>query len=75
MIDKEGKLSLLTKPTLINTRRGDRIYSNQELRQGVANERIAEAQVYDNTEVVRALGYGFGSLNSTIKTRSPIQLS
>lgn len=71
MIDKEGKLSLLTKPTLINTRRGDRIYSNQELRQGVANERIAEAQVYDNTEVVRALGYGFGSLNSTIKNKKP----
>lgn len=71
MIDKEGKLSLLTKPTLINTRRGDRIYSSQELRQGVANERIAEAQVYDNTEVVRALGYGFGSLNSTIKNKKP----
>lgn len=55
MIDKDGKIQMLTEPTLIHTRRGDTILSNEQLKKGAA-EKYAPTKS-DYSELVRAYSY------------------
>ena len=57
-IDKDGSLQLLTKPTLIHTKRGDTILSNRELMSGELGKHIKtdkEKANYD--ELIKAYSY------------------
>lgn len=57
-IDKDGSLQLLTKPTLINTKRGDTILSNKQLMSGELGKHIKtdkEKANYD--ELIKAYSY------------------
>jgi len=57
-IDKEGKLELLTKPTLIHTKRGDTILSNKQLMSGELGKHIKTDQEKTNfDELIRATAY------------------
>lgn len=57
-IDKEGKLELLTKPTLIHTKRGDTILSNKQLMSGELGKHIKTEQEKTNyDELIRATAY------------------
>jgi len=55
MIDKDGRIQMLTEPTLIHTRRGDTILSNEQLKKGAA-EKYAPTKS-DYSELVKAYSY------------------
>lgn len=57
-IDKEGKLELLTKPTLIHTKRGDTILSNKQLMSGELGKHIKTDQEKASfDELIKAYSY------------------
>jgi len=55
MIDKDGRIQMLTEPTLIHTRRGDTILSNEQLKKGAADKYAPTKSDY--SELVRAYSY------------------
>jgi hypothetical protein len=57
-IDKDGSLQLLTKPTLIHTKRGDTILSNRELMSGELGKHIKTGKEKANyDELIKAYSY------------------
>ena len=57
-IDKDGSLQLLTKPTLIHTKRGDTILSNRELMSGELGKHIkTDKQKANYDELIKAYSY------------------
>jgi hypothetical protein len=57
-IDKDGSLQLLTKPTLIHTKRGDTILSNKELMSGELGKHIKTGKEKANyDELIKAYSY------------------
>lgn len=57
-IDKDGSLQLLTKPTLIHTKRGDTILSNKELMSGELGKHIKTSKEKTNyDELIKAYSY------------------
>lgn len=57
-IDKDGSLQLLTKPTLIHTKRGDTILSNKELMSGELGKHIKTSKEKANyDELIKAYSY------------------
>lgn len=67
-IDKDGKLELLTKPTLIHTKRGDTILSNEQLRKGELGKHIkTDAAKSNYDELIRAYSYNTDKLVKAVK--------
>ena len=67
-IDKDGSISVYDKPTLIHTKRGDTILSNEQLRKGELGKHIktdSEKANYD--ELIRAFGYNISMLRKDVK--------
>lgn len=67
-IDKDGKLELLTRPTLIHTKRGDTILSNEQLRKGELGKHIKTDVAKSNyDELIRAYSYNTDKLVKAVK--------
>lgn len=65
-IDKTGRLEILDKPTLIYTKRGDTILSNDQLKKGAAEKYVGEKVNYD--ELIRAYNYNADRTIKAIKS-------
>jgi len=67
-INKEGDLEILDKPTLIYTKRGDTILSNEQLKKGAAAKYVGEGSSANYNELIKAYSYNTERTIKAIKS-------